>query len=611
MYGFAGKILSVNLTTGKIRSEPLDERLAEKFIGGLGLAGWLTYKLIDRATTSLSPDNALIFSTGPLAGTLAPACSRVYISSRSPNSGFISYTNAGHSAALMMKYAGYDCLILTGRAEKPVYLKITDDDVEIRDARHLWGRNTWESTDLLRKEVEDHWVDSIGPSAENLVNYSIILCSKRSSYNKTGAGTVMGSKNLKAVAVKGTKGIRVAEPEKFRQLTDEFTRGIITDPEVKTYRTYGAHMGSRPGYSSDDFVARVTERPYACLSCPLACKHLINLKDGPYKGLRYRISHMGALVGHNGPGGPENWDELSKLVETENLNGIEATVTAGILDYLVKCYQNKVITESEIGYVPKKGGEAMRKLITQTVNKEGIGATAAGGMLAFVQTIGKDSERYLSHEKWVGRQLALANEVSTYIIGSLTNPRGAKAEFVHIPIRGGNTKGLTPEEIRGFCVSLGLQEGDANRVCQGPEGFNVGRLVKWVEDYSFAYESMGFCIREPIMRHTNLEKLSQMYTAATGIEMSPAKLLEAGERVFNVFKAFNVKMGATRLDDMPSRGATWAPDKSLVMEGKDYGTLNKILDDYYNERGWNPSGIPTKTKLADLGLQDAAVDIGA
>jgi len=244
------------------------------------------------------------------------------------------------------------------------------------------------------------------------------------------------------------------------------------------------------------------------------------------------------------------------------------------------------------------------------VKREGIGATAAGGMAALIQRFGKDSEKYLYHEKWVGRPLTLANEVSSYIIGSLTNPRGAKAEFAHIPIRGGNTKGLTVEEIRGFCVSLGLKNEEVGRVCRGLDGFNVGRIVKWVEDYSFAYASMGFCSREPIMRHTNLEKLSQMYTAATGIDMSPAKLLEAGERVFNVFKAFNVKMGATRLDDLPSRGATLDPDRPLVIAGKAYGTLNQILDDYYDERGWTQDGVPSKAKLAALGLEDVAADLG-
>jgi aldehyde:ferredoxin oxidoreductase len=155
-----------------------------------------------------------------------------------------------------------------------------------------------------------------------------------------------------------------------------------------------------------------------------------------------------------------------------------------------------------------------------------------------------------------------------------------------------------------------LRGGDANRVYEGSEGFNVGRLVKWVEDYSFAYASMGFCSREPIMRHTNLEKLSQLYTAATGIEMSPTRLLEAGERSANIYRAFNVKMGATRMDDMPSRGTTWPPDKPLVMAGKDYGTLNRILDNYYDERGWTLSGIPTKTKLEEIGLQDIIAEMG-
>ncbi|MEM2922702.1 MAG: aldehyde ferredoxin oxidoreductase N-terminal domain-containing protein, partial [Candidatus Bathyarchaeia archaeon] len=382
LYGFSGRTLEVNLTNGKVRVNPLQRQLAERFIGGMGLAAWFAYNLIDRSTDPLSPDNALVFSVGPLAGTLAPASSRVHVVGRSPNSGFICYSNAGHSAALMMKYAGYDCLIITGRAEKPVYLKIEDDCVEIRDAQHLWGRDAWESTDLLRKEVEDHWIDTIGPAGESLVSYSIILCSKRSSFNKTGPGTVMGSKNLKAIAVKGTKGVKVAEPEVFRRLTDEFTRGIVADTEVRLYRTYGGPMASRLGFSPNEFVSRVVEKPYACVSCPLACKHILHLKDGPYRGLRYRVSHIGALVGHNGPGEPENWDELVKLVEKENTMGVEATVTASILDYLVKCYQNQLISDLEIGYPPRKGGAAMRRLIEQTVKREGIGATTAGGMRA-------------------------------------------------------------------------------------------------------------------------------------------------------------------------------------------------------------------------------------
>ena len=151
----------------------------------------------------------------------------------------------------------------------------------------------------------------------------------------------------------------------------------------------------------------------------------------------------------------------------------------------------------------------------------------------------------------------------------------------------------------------------SDRILQGPDGLNLGRLTKWAEDYSVVYVSMGFCHRWVLRRYLNLEKLCKLFKAASGLELSPGQLLTAGERVFNLFKAFNTKMGATRIDDLPSRGATWSPDRPLVMAGKDYGTLNQVLDEYYDERGWQvKSGLPTKAKLSALGLQDIAKNIG-
>lgn len=592
LHGFAGKILYVNLSTGGITSKRLDSELAKKFIGGMGINSWLIYNLIKPEIEPLSPDNALVFGSGPLVGTLAPTAARVFADSRSPSSGFLSQSCAGHSASIMIKYAGYDHLIVAGRAKKPVYLKISDDEVQICDAEYLWGRDTWETTDLLRKELSGYWIDCIGPAAENLVKYSIILCEKRSSYNKTGPGTIMASKNLKAIAAHGTKEVRVADPKKLVKLSKEITRRIVLDPEIEIYR------------GPMSFKAA-----YACPSCPVACKALVGVDEGTYAGLKYRISNYMALAtGHNSLAAPESLAEAAKCIEAENRNGIEASTTANMLNYLVKCYENGILKEKEIGFVPKLGGNALRNLIEITVQRKGVGNLMAEGLKKASEEI-KRSEQYAVHIKGVGRSHRLDAEISTDTIGSLTNPRGGHGEMSLIPFYNSHAPGISLEELKFFYADLGLHKEVIDRVSKGPDGFNVGRLTKWAEDYTTAYMSLGLCNRPIVMRHMNLEEICELYVAATGLEMQPHQLLFAGERIFNVLKAFNVKCGAARKDDVPP---AWDPDKPLVVANKSYGTLNQILDEYYDERGWNvQTGVPTKQKLAALGLRSLADEIYA
>ena len=204
----------------------------------------------------------------------------------------------------------------------------------------------------------------------------------------------------------------------------------------------------------------------------------------------------------------------------------------------------------------------------------------------------------------------MESHVNLSTIGSLTNPRGGKGEFSHIPFGSENSSELSPETFRRFSADLGLDASVTDRICEGTGGYNVGRMTKWVEDYSAVHVSMGFCNHMIIMRHLDLDTLSALYRAATGLEVSPSQLLTSGERIFNVLKAFNILAGATRRDDLPSRGATWDPDRPMLISGQNYGTLNDVLNQYYDERGWNQeTGIPTRNKLAELGLQDVADDL--
>jgi aldehyde:ferredoxin oxidoreductase len=573
----------------------------------MGISSWLLYHLINKDTDPLSPENPLIFGVDPLTGTLAPGASRVVVHSRSPNSGLIAQANAGHSMGIMMKYSGYDVLVITGRAPNPVYLKISDDVVELVDASHLWGKDTWETTDLLHKELNDYWIDCVGPAAERAVRYAIILCSKRSSFNKTGTGTVMGSKNLKAIVARGTKGIRIADPTKFLRIANALTKRIIADSELSIIRQFGGVPRSPPGFPYQEFIKRVGESPYACLSCPVADKHLIALSDGKYQGAQYRISHLSAQANrHSRPAGIENWDELIKCAEVENRYGIEASTAASVLNFLNRCYDHNlwdgVLLDGSIDFVPQRGGAALRQLLTLINQRADIGDQAAEGMLQTSEKI-HSAEHYTAHIKGVGREHQLEKGASLGTIGSLTNPRGGKGDMTG----GGVVIGTNPTAFRRFCSDLGLGTDVANRVCNGGNGFHVGRLVKWAEDYTTAYLSLGFCTRPILMRHLTLDEISQLYEAATGFTINTPQLLTTGERIFNVLKAINVKFGATRADDLPSRGWIWPPDKPIVANGRDYGSLNHILNQYYDERGWNiETGLPTRQKLIALGLQEIA-----
>jgi aldehyde:ferredoxin oxidoreductase len=502
----------------------------------------------------------------------------------------------------MMKYAGYDHLIITGRSERPSYIRIDDDEVEILDAGHLWGKDTWETTDAIRRDYPNHFVDCIGPAAERGIRYSIVLCGKRSSYNKMGPGAVMGSKKLKAIAAHGTKGVRVADPAKFRELTDAITSDILSDNELNIYRSIGEPTTDRRGFTSEEFRSRVAERPYACISCPVACKHTIHLRGGAYDGLRFRISHLDALAGHNRLAEPRSWDELAKLVEEENRVGVEASSTAGMLNYLIECAERNRITATELEFMPKRGISGAHEFISLMMDKRGIGEIASRGLLGAIEQIGRDTEVYSKHTKSIGIEHGFERQISNFDVGLLTSPR-AKGELSHVPFGGGNTMDLGLVMFERFCEDLGLSSEAAERVCDGPEGFNVGRLVKWLEDYSSVYLALGFCDRSIIMRHMNLTKVSELYTAATGLDVGPSGLLVAGERVLNVLKLLNIRFGAARSDDLPSRGATWPPGRHILFRGFDYGSLDQILGEYYDERGWNAeTGIPLKDTLAHLGL---------
>lgn len=630
-YGYAGSILYVDLTSKTIRKEKLGEDLIRKYVGSLGINTRLAYDLIKPGIDPLSPDNRLIFGIGPLGGTLAPACSRSNANSKSPLTGFFGSANSGDSVSLMLKYAGYDHLVISGKADRPVYLKIDDDTVEFCEASRLWGKDVFETTDMIWSELGDFWVNCIGPAGENLVRYAASVTNKHSLYGRTGMGAVMGSKNLKAIAARGSKSITIADEKAFLNIVEEILEKIKTSPATQMWRdlgflvafpAYGANgLFERNNYAEgfenlaevfgqEEYKNRLVSRAYACPGCPVGCRQVVEVKDGKYAGLNYKIAALGSQVGYHNLSGVENWDEVVNCAELENRYGIDSNSLAGCIGFAIELYKKEIISQKETGGLELDwGAKTTLALMDKIVRRQGIGDILADGIRAASEKFGREAKQYAGHIKGLDVALGLRGRLSTENFGELTNPRGAHLErspsLTFIPRKA--------SAFPRFSEGIGVPQDRIEKVCLGPEGFNVSRLTRWVEDYNTVLASMGMCHRTPVTQHFNLQIATDLYRAVTGMEISQSELRQAGERIWNLQRAFNQREGADRKDDMPPWRTLHEPiqvgDRELPpITGEKAG---KLLEEYYEERGWNTKdGRLTRGKLEALDLGEVASDLG-
>jgi len=592
-YGFVGANLHIDLTNGRVRKEPLDQELGRDYIGNMGIATRLLYDLVPRGAGPLSPDNVFIMATSPFTGTLLPGASRVYAAAKSPQSGLWGQANAGHAAGLMLKYAGYDNLIITGRSEKPVYLKVFDDDVEIRDASNLWGKDTWQTVDLIHEELGPCSVSCIGPAGENLVKFASIRSDRRSGFNKTGLGAVLGSKNLKAIVARGSRGIEIAHPRRFRKLANDIIKNIMSSPQTALRRQYAsanAWPGERKGYNLEEYRQRVWKRYYACPGCAVGCKALVQLRGGKYDGLTFNFSQLSSLSNHHMMARVEGWDELARCGQLEDRYGLDGGAIAGVVNLIARLREAGIIGKSDLeGIDITWGGDSVYQLVSLVTYKQGIGALFAEGARDIAAKIGHGAEKYANHIKGIQREPDdISKSFPTGAFGQLTSPAGAHGSQGKATTRQALSN---PEAFRKYCnQELGVPTEALDRVCNGPHGYNVARLTKWAEDYNTVSLSLGICTKDPVPGIFNLKTLAELYAATTGIEISHTELLRAGERIINLQKAFAVREGWTRRDDIPG---TRMQDELIVVDGKPYGTLDQLLDQYYEERGWDVrTGIP-------------------
>jgi aldehyde:ferredoxin oxidoreductase len=608
LYGYAGKILHVDLTTGKTYTEPLNEDYAKNYIGGIGLGMRLWLDNSKAGVDPFSPENPLVLATGPTSGTVWPTGGNGHaFVTKSPQSYGIGESKSHGSFGTELKRAGYDAVIFHGKAEKPVYVWIDDDSVQILDASHLWGKSPAETEDMIKEELGDYYirVAAIGPAGEKLVRIACIINEKTRAAGRCGMGAVMGSKNLKAIAVRGTHDVTVAKPDEFLEFVKEFHERM-KGPATKKYRTLGtpenvlvhnalhcmptrnynnAHFEAAEKVSGEYLNERYVAKIIGCSSCAMRCEHICVVTEGPYKGAMARVEYepLWAL----GPYcGIDRLDAVIKGSELCNYYGMDSISAGVIVGFAMDCFENGILTAKDMDGIEARFGNhgALVKLLEKIGKREGIGDVLAEGVKFAAEKIGKGAEKLALHIKGVEVTGYDLRCLKTAALGFAVSFRGADH----------NRHGAYAFDVKGKFNRLKYEKGRA-------------KAVKDIEDVYTIIDSLIICKFSRGTYYKEFEDLAKLYTLVTGWETTPEEMRLKGERINNLARVINVREGLGRKDDHLPYKVMNAP---IPDEGPSKGAyvtqeeLELMLDDYYETRGWTRDGVPSPEKLKALGMDD-------
>jgi aldehyde:ferredoxin oxidoreductase len=629
---YSGDKVYVNLTEGRIVREPIDIDTAEKFVGGAGINNKLGYELIKPGVAPLSPENVLIFGSCAISGTPAPASSRMFVTTKYPASGTIG-TASGGSCGDALRLAGYGQLVITGKSESPVFLKIFDDEVEICSATDLWGKDIWYTVDELRRRYgKDCSVIAIGPTGEMLSAISLTFTNKNGHLGRGGLPAVMGSKNLKAILIRGTKGIKLADEKGFMKIVDSLFDSIMNQPYRDDWLGLGVSMGlwgkrstwtqkSAAEEAANKFSSTEFQKTFkgflACPTCPVSCKSVLELTEGEYANTQVPMTGVGLPMDYLGKLGLDSLHQAFALGDLCNRNGVDMLDFSALVEASVDLYKEKVITKEDTdGLELKKDYRTVMNLLNKIIHREGFGAFLADGLRAFANTFGEKAKEYIAARTVKGHEPMLDPRFHfhTWNITEMVNPRSPWGQPGNSPaFFPGRTSKQIADYLRRLCVS----EDAITRICS-PTDFNIARLTRYAEDFYSLCSSVGICVRIPIVSAYNPEIAAQLLAAVTGLQMGGSELMRVGERSWNIEKAANVREGFDRKDDkLPEIFFTPLETKGKIFTLKDYfgnpitrNDVERILDDYYDERGWDvKSGVPTGKTLINLGISNVIDDL--
>ncbi|HCX65405.1 MAG TPA: aldehyde ferredoxin oxidoreductase [Eubacteriaceae bacterium] len=597
MYGYNGKILRVNLTQRKCSDEVLDEELAKKFLGGRGLGTKLLMDEIDPAIDAFSEENKVIFATGPLTGTNTPTGGRYMVITKSPLTGTVASSNSGGFWGAEFKFTGYDAIILEGKADKPVYINITDEGVEIKDADFIWGKRLDETTTLLEDiHGKKARVAAIGPAGLKMSKIAAVMNERGRAAGRSGVGAVMGSKNLKAIVVRGSNKVEIADKDQLKEVFSRCMTKIkengVTGEGLPAYGTavlvniinengvfptnnfQESVFDDAEEISGETLAEKYLQKKDPCYRCPIGCGRYCAVDDIEGQGPEYET-----IWAFGGDCGVSNLGDVIKANYWCNEYGIDTISAGATIAAAMELYQKGYIKEEELqGGPPLEWGnsEAVVEWTKKMGAVEGFGAKLAEGSYRLCESYGVP-ELSMSVKK---------QELPAY------DPRGIQGQGVQYATsnRGGC-------HVRGYMISpeiLGLPE--------KLDRFTLDGKAEWAklfQDFTAAIDSVGLCLFTSFAM--GADDYADMYNAVCGTNLTGNDFVQAGERIWNIEKLFNLKSGVgSDQDTLPKRLL-----KEPIVDGpsKDWLTkLDVLLPQYYSARGWGADGIPTVEKLKELGV---------
>ena len=618
MFGLMGKLLRVNLTEGSILQEEIPEEKAKNFLGGRGLGTKYLFDELTPGIDPLGPENKLIFMTGLLTGTPSPSASRYSVVTKSPLTNIWAQSSSGGRWGVDLKQSGFDGIIFEGISERPVYLTIDDEKAELRDATDLWGKNVSETTQLLKERLGDTFnVASIGTAGENLVKYAAIMNDLHRAAGRCGVGAVMGSKRLKAIALRGTKKIKIAHEKAFQEVANKQFELLGESMLGAGLQAYGTTLvldmvnvcGGLPTRNWQTGVCSFAEEingealsekvlvsPVGCFACPIKCGRNSEIRKGPYagqtgEGPEYEtVGTLGAMC---------NISDLEAITMAHYLcndYGLDTISCGSTIAFTMECFEKGILTKknSEGLEIAFGDPEVMIALVHKIAKREGIGDLLAEGTRHMAQRLGHGSERFAMNVKGLelpaydsrgakitGLAFATANRGGDHITAYIQAPTYLAAPFLVI------------EESE---IQDPLQE--------NPE---EAKVVKDLEDALTVFDAAGCC--KFMGMALDAQEWSDIITTLTGWEFGVEEFRKTGERIYNLERAFNVREGLTRADDTLPKRLLEEPLPEGPAEGH-VNNLEILLNPYYEFRRWDKTtGKPTPEKLRELGLEQVISQI--
>ena len=611
--GYGGKILFVDLNSGEIKTEDLELEFAKNYLGGRGFAAKLLYELVKKGTEPLSPENKVVMATGPLSGALCLANSKTTFASKSPlTRGYGDSSVGGHLAA-EMKCAGYDAVVIGGKADKPSYLFIDGDRVEIRDAKNYWGKGSTEAEKMLKQDLgEEFQIAVIGLAGENQVCFACVSHDFGRQAGRTGIGAVLGSKNLKAIAIRGDKAVIVEDQEAMTKKTKEILEWCFKQSALETWQKYGTpsvtvwaneigalphknfqseHMEDVSGLKDTVMREKIVVHDKACMLCPMACgKYSHSKKEGKYdilvEGPEYEtIALCGSNCGFN------DIQDVAYINYLCDELGVDTISTGGVIAFAIECFEKGIITKEDTEGRDLKFGdvETFEYLVRKIAKKQGIGKVLADGVRLASQKLGKGSQDFAIQVKGLEWSGYGSRHAPSMMLAYLTCDVGA-------------------HHNRAWAITWDIEKG--REMLEGK-----AERVIFLQHARPMFDILGACRLLWVELGLPLEHYPEMLKTITGFDFTLDDLYKISERIWNLTRAFSIREieGFGRAYDAPPARFLKEKVPSGPTKGKKLSMrkINKLLSKYYKLRGWTHSGIPTKKKLKELGLEFVIKDIFA